>query len=93
MVVRDFNKDGNLDIAMTGNDYGAEVFNGRLDALQGLVLIGNGKGKFFPMSIEKSGLYLPGNGKSLIELNTGSGNQLLVAGQNRGALKAFLENK
>ena len=43
MVVDDFNGDGNLDVAVNGNDYGNEVTNGRYDALNGLVLLGDGK--------------------------------------------------
>ncbi|MBU3745555.1 MAG: VCBS repeat-containing protein, partial [Sediminibacterium sp.] len=37
MVVDDFNGDGNLDIAINGNDYGTEVAVGRYDAMNGLV--------------------------------------------------------
>jgi len=43
IVIRDFNKDGKLDIALNGNDFGAEVFNGRMDGLNGLILKGDGK--------------------------------------------------
>ena len=52
MVAGDYNKDGNLDIVLTGNDFGAEVGQGRMDAFNGLMLLGNGKGKFMPQTIK-----------------------------------------
>ena len=48
MVVEDFDGDGNLDVVMNGNDYGTEVGQGQYDALNGLVLKGDGKGNFKP---------------------------------------------
>jgi len=92
MVVNDFNADGWLDIALSGNDFGTEVGNGRYDALNGLVLLGDGAGQFKPQSIVESGLYIPGNGKALIECRSSKGNTLLVASQNRGPLKVYRSN-
>lgn len=93
MVTDDFNSDGNLDVAITGNDFGTEVGNGRYDALNGLVMLGNGKGGFAPQSILQSGLFIPGNGKALIKLRGQNGNYLLAASQNKGLLKIFNSNK
>jgi hypothetical protein len=89
MVVDDFDGDGNLDVMINGNDYGTEVGVGRYDALNGLMLKGDGKGNFSPQSILQSGIYIPGNGKALVKLQNGSGNYLLAASQNRDALKIF----
>lgn len=89
IAVEDFNGDGNLDVAISGNDYGTEVATGRYDALNGLVLKGDGKGNFIPQTILQSGLYIPGNGKALIKLRSKTGNCLLAASQNRGPLKVF----
>lgn len=89
MVVDDFNNDGNLDVAICGNDYGNEVFNGRYDAMNGLVLLGDGKGKFSPLTILQSGFFVPGDAKALIELKSANGKYLLAASQNRGPLKLF----
>ncbi len=92
MVVNDFDHDGNLDVALSGNDYGNEVTDGRYDAFNGLVLLGDGKGNFVPRTILQSGLYIPGDGKALIELQ-GPGNELLLAAsQNNGPLKLFRSN-
>ena len=89
MEVGDFNGDGNLDVVLNGNDYGTEVFTGRYDALNGLLLVGNGKGQFESQSILQSGIYIPGNGKAMVGLKSASGKYLLAASQNRGPLKIF----
>ncbi len=40
MVTGDYNNDGNLDVAISGNDYGTEVTNGRYDAMNWLIIDG-----------------------------------------------------
>ena len=89
MVIDDYNSDGNLDVALTGNDYGTEVSTGRYDAFNGLLLLGNGKGGFSPQTILQSGLYIPGDGKALVKLKGVQGHYLLAASQNNGPLKIF----
>ncbi|MDP9080177.1 MAG: VCBS repeat-containing protein [Bacteroidota bacterium] len=89
MVVDDFDGDGNLDVMMNGNDFGTEVGTGRYDALNGLMLKGDGNGNFIPQSILQSGIYIPGNGKALVKLQSNTGKYMMAASQNRGALKIF----
>jgi FG-GAP-like repeat len=89
MVADDFDSDGNLDLVMSGNDFGTEVSVGRYDALNGLLLSGDGQNGFRPKSILESGIFIPGNGKALVKI-AGAGSQyLLAASQNRGPLKVF----
>jgi hypothetical protein len=89
MVADDFDGDGQLDVLLSGNDYGVEPAVGRSDALNGLLLKGDGKGGFSPVPIDKSGIYLPGDQKALVKLR-GEGNRYWVAaGQNRGPLEVF----
>ncbi|HJP61835.1 MAG TPA: VCBS repeat-containing protein, partial [Mucilaginibacter sp.] len=92
MVTGDFDGDGNLDVAINGNDYGTDVSIGRYDAFNGLVLKGDGKGGFKPMSIAKSGIYIPGNGKALVKLRDNKGNLLLAASQHEDFMKVFQLN-
>jgi hypothetical protein len=89
MVPGDFDGDGNLDLIMCGNDFGTEVFNGRLDALNGLMLKGKGNGEFTALSIQESGIYIPGNAHSLIELKTRNQQHIIIAAQHSGSLRAF----
>src|SRR5690606_4426034 len=89
MLVDDFDGDGNLDILMNGNDFGTEVSIGRYDALNGLLLKGNGIGGFTPLSILESGIYIPGNGRALVSLWGASGSYLVAASQNREQVKMF----
>jgi hypothetical protein len=93
MTVDDFDGDGNLDVIMNGNDYGTEVTTGRYDAFNGLMLKGDGKGNFAPLSIMQSGIYIPGDGKALVKLMGANGKYLLAASQNRDALKVFELNR
>ncbi len=93
MQMGDFNGDGNLDVALLGNDYGNEVSAGRYDAMNGLVLLGDGAGNFTPQTILESGFYVPGDAKALVALRNGKGNMLLAASQNNGPVKIFANNK
>ena len=93
MVVDDFDGDGNLDVVINGNDYGTDVTTGRYDALNGLMLKGDGKGGFAPLSILQSGIYIPGNGKALVKVLGAKGDYLLAASQNRDVMKIFSLNK
>jgi hypothetical protein len=74
---------------MNGNDYGTDVSIGRYDALNGLLLKGDGKGGFKPLSILQSGIYIPGNGKALVKLRDGKGEVLVAASQHKDFLKIF----
>ncbi|HTD41372.1 MAG TPA: hypothetical protein VK671_12175, partial [Mucilaginibacter sp.] len=79
----------NLDVIINGNDFGTEVNVGQYDALNGLMLKGDGKGHFYPQSILQSGIYIPGDGKALVKLQSSTGSLMLAASQNRGDLKLF----
>jgi hypothetical protein len=89
MVVDDFDGDGQLDVLVSGNDFGVEPVVGRSDAMDGLLLKGDGKGGFAPMPIDKSGIFLPGDQKALVKLRGDGSHYWVVAGQNRGPLQVF----
>src|SRR4030095_2306895 len=89
MLADDFDGDGNLDVLINGNDFSTEVSIGRYDALNGLLLKGNGSGGFSALSIQQSGIYIPGDGKALVSLSGSRGNYLVAASQNKQRLKLF----
>jgi hypothetical protein len=93
MVVDDFDDDGNLDVVINGNDYGTDLSYGRMDALNGLMIRGEGNGRFKPLTILQSGVYIPGNGKALIQLRNKEGGNLIAATQNNGPIKIFARRK
>jgi hypothetical protein len=88
LITFDVNGDGNLDILMTGNDYGNEVFAGRYDAFTGVILLGDGKGNLTPVPSAASGFYIPGDAKALVRLS-GVKSDLFIATQNRDSLRVF----
>lgn len=84
----DLNEDGWLDIILNGNEFSMAPALGRNDALNGLVLLGNGK-SFTAMDPSTSGFYVGGNGKSLSALALG--NRLMITAiQNNGPMKSFV---
>ncbi|TKK69341.1 RNA-binding protein [Ilyomonas limi] len=89
MQTGDFNGDGNLDVAICANDYGNEITAGRYDAMNGLVLLGDGAGNFTAQTILQSGFFVPGDAKALVALTGADNSYLLAASQNKDDLKLF----
>jgi hypothetical protein len=93
MIADDFDGDGSLDVLLNGNDFGTHISIGRYNALNGLLLKGDGNGSFAPLTIQQSGIYIPGNGKALVKMAGGTGNYIVAASQNRDYVKLFELNK
>jgi hypothetical protein len=93
MLVEDFDDDGNLDALMVGNDFGNEVSVGRLDAFNGLLLKGDGTGKFNPVNLSESAFYVSGDAKGLVRVTNSQGKPVFMASQNRSDLKSFKSTK
>ncbi len=91
IAVNDFNGDGNIDLALNGNDYSIAPVQGRADAFYGLLLQGDGKGNFTGLNALQSGLYIPGDGKALVQMQWGD-DIALAASQNGGPLLFFKNN-
>lgn len=93
MLSCDVNDDGNKDIIIAGNEYETEAMTGRYDASYGLVLLGNGKGKFSPVSFAKTGFILDGNVKDLRFVNIQEKEQFVIAASNNSNLKCLRLSK
>ncbi len=93
MVMFDINKDGHKDIIMAGNHFDAEVETVRHDAGIGMCLLGDGTGKFKPMSVMESGFYAPANVKDVQMVFVGVEKQpVILVANNNFVLQAFVLN-
>lgn len=89
LLAEDFNHDGHLDLMLSGNSHATESISGRLDGLNGLLMLGEGKGGFKPLHPAQSGIFVPGDAKGTAHLRLSNGQSLVVAAQNNGPLLAF----
>ncbi len=82
IMVDDYDKDGKLDVLITGNMYNSEVETPRNDAGHGLFLKGDGKGKFKSISAIESGFFTPGDVKNMEKIKVQGKTYLLVTKNN-----------
>lgn len=88
ILAKDLDNDGHIDLVVNGNEFSMAPYLGRYDALNGLVLKGDGKGNFKPLSIAASGFYVKGNGKGLASLKI-NGQVCIAAVENTGNLYIY----
>ncbi|MEY3367556.1 MAG: hypothetical protein RI973_711 [Bacteroidota bacterium] len=89
VLVHDFNADGQADLLLSGNSTATETHTGNYDALNGLLLAGDGEGRFRSLSLMEGGFYFPGEGRGLLMLQSAKGAALVVAARNNEVLKVF----
>ncbi|MDG1805846.1 VCBS repeat-containing protein [Flavicella sp.] len=82
LIVKDFDKDGNLDVLAAGNLYASEIETPRNDAGTGVLLLGDGKGKFQAKQIAESGFYAPNDAKDLKLIQVGDQTKVMVSNNN-----------
>lgn len=89
----DVNADGLQDVFIAGGIFETEAETPRLDAGFGLLMISHGT-HYTPMSVDKSGLFIPKNVKSLgITRHQGLAKTLLMVGNNNEALEIWEINE
>ncbi|MBJ6367776.1 VCBS repeat-containing protein [Snuella sedimenti] len=91
IVCGDFDLDGINDLLLAGNKYEAEVETSRADAGMGVYLKGKGNADFEYISSKKSGFFVPGNIKSILDIRAGD-NTLIVVGENNAVIKGVVNN-
>jgi hypothetical protein len=84
----DFDKDGDKDVVMGGNDTYMRVRIGKSDANKGVVFINNGKGNFGFLPQDQSGLNLGGDVRQLLFVSSESDTHLL-SGETGGEIKSY----
>ncbi len=90
--VTDLNHDGNIDIVLGGNLFAVKPEAGRYDALHGLVLAGDGKGGFTPVSSRQSGLDIQGEVRCISTLAAKQRTNLVFV-QHNDTLKLYTPQK
>jgi len=88
IVVEDFDRDSNLDLFLTGNFYGVEPEVGRQDANHGVVLKGNGNGKFTYTSSTETGISIKGEVRDAKVLSV-AGKKVILVALNNAAIQFF----
>ena len=91
ILVKDFDKDGNLDALLTGNLFVSEIETTRNDAGRGVLLLGDGNNKFKAISHLESGFFSRKDAKKLGWVEHGK-QQLLLLVNNDDELQIFRYN-
>ncbi|MEO6445586.1 MAG: VCBS repeat-containing protein [Gemmatimonadaceae bacterium] len=82
MLARDVDGDGITDLLLAGNFDGFEPEIGRMSASYGLLLRGDRKGGFAPVSVVESGFFVRGQARDIVRVRTRDGDRYIVARNN-----------
>lgn len=82
IIVNDFNKDGIPDLLVAGNDSGAETETGIYDACTGVILQGDGKGHFKPITSKESGIWFDKESRDMALIKVGDKNEIICTNNN-----------
>ena len=88
LLPTDADGDGNPDLLVGGNFYQVSPYQGRYDASHGLVLRGDGKGGFTPLTFAQSGFLLEGEVREL-KTARGPNGPLVLVGRNNQPVQIF----
>src|SRR5205823_1995633 len=81
ILARDLDGDGKPDLLLAGNFDGVKPEIGRMSASYGLLLRGDGTGRFAPVRAAESGFFVPGQARDIQAIRTRQG-ELIVVTQN-----------
>jgi hypothetical protein len=84
----DINQDGHMDIIAVGNNYAPEALSGRMDAGNGWVMLGDGKGNFRSIPYHQTGFFVQGDQRKIAFFKKNGNVNLLIA-SNEGPLQCF----
>jgi hypothetical protein len=85
----DFNGDGMTDLLAVGNLFAIQPELGRYDAGYGLMMLGDGKGRFESRSAGASGFMVKGEGRDIKVLEDAKKNNMYLVSRNNESLLVF----
>lgn len=88
----DFDRDGNKDLLIAGNNYNREVETTRSDASIGLYMRGDGQGGFKPVNVLASGFSALTDVKDAVIVKQANGAPMVVTCSNNGPIQHFFIN-
>jgi hypothetical protein len=82
MLAQDLDGDGKTDLLLAGNFDGVQPEIGRMSASYGMMLRGDGKGRFEPVPVGRSGFFVPGQARDIARVRTRRGDLYVVTRNN-----------
>jgi enediyne biosynthesis protein E4 len=92
VIADDFTGDNVTDLLIAGNFYPLRVQLGRMDASTGLLLKGDGQGRFTALNFKQTLFFASGDVRSMARLRTPA-EPLVILGVNDDSIKLFSVNK
>ena len=89
IICDDLDNDGFKDLLLAGNEYQAEVMNGRYDASYGCFLRGSRNKSFTSVPTAESGFILDGDVKDMAIIRMQNGKRIILAAINNDSLHVF----
>ncbi len=86
-LAEDFDGDGHTDLLVAGNFYGVTPVQGRYDASYGLLLRGDGTGRFEPVDLEASNFVILGQARHMALLRWANDERLILVARNNDKLQ------
>jgi hypothetical protein len=86
-LAEDFDGDGYTDLLVAGNSYGVTPVQGRYDASYGLLLRGDGTGRFESVDLESSNLLIEGQVRNMALLRRANGEMVILVARNDDRLQ------
>jgi hypothetical protein len=82
LLAQDLDGDGKTDLLLAGNFDGVQPEIGRMSASYGMMLRGDGKGRFTPVPVAQSGFVVPGQARDIERVRTRRGDLYIVTRNN-----------
>ena len=92
-VARDFDGDGHLDVLLAGNLYGVTPLLGQYDASRGVLLRGDGTGRFAPLDPKKSNVLIEGEVREMKVFRSAAGGEVIAVARNNTRLQLLRQRR